>query len=220
MIDADDPIEVTLDIPREDLPPNSMASKNKPQNAPSEPVKGPSTKFQAPPGPKYQVRKKSLWKRIKEAFVGDDMKSIPEYLLFDVAIPSVKSLFRESGYAIVDRTFGPGARRAVSSREDSGYLVPYDRASTRRDGSPVRPGINFDDFWFQYEADAREQLDQIRDLFNNAYDGVTVAQVKELFRQVPKSIDNKWGWVTARNSDIVRRDGGWIIYMPPAKYLE
>jgi len=220
MIDTDDPVELALDIPREDLPPNSAASKKQAPEGPSEPVKGPSKPPQPASGPKYQVRKKSLWKRIKEAFIGDDMKSIPEYLLFDVAIPSVKSLFRESGYAIVDRTFGPGARRAASNREDSGYLVPYDRPTTRRDGSPVRPGINFDDFWFQYENDAREQLNQIRDLFNNSYDGVTVAQVKELFRMTPKSIDNKWGWVTARNADIVRRDGGWIIYMPPAKYLD
>jgi len=214
--DMDDVVEATLGISRDDLPANSHASKN---NQPAQPSSQPARQS-PPPEPKYVVKKKTLWRRIKEAFIGDDVKSIPEYLLFDVLIPSTKKLLRDSFDEAADRLFGVTGSRSKSTRQDSGYLV-YDRPSDPNVPSrKMRPGIDFENYWFASRDDALAKLEEIRNLFSNAYDGVTVAQVKELFRQYPKSIDNKWGWMTARNSDVVQSDGGWIIYMPPPKYLD
>ena len=223
-IDMDDKVEAAIEIEREKLPPNSKASKEAHKEAEDSTGAVISTKKQITPAQKFTVRKKTLWQRIKEAYIGDDFKSIPEFLLFDVIIPSTKRLFRDSVDGMLDRAFGQGSRsKPRTDRVDSGYLVNYN--GYYQDGSPrprsIRPGIQFSDFWFSNKDDAEEKLLEISNLFTNNYEGITVLQVKELFGiRKYSNQDNSYGWMNMRNAGVIPYDGGWIISMPPAKYLD
>ena len=218
-VDIEDRVEAAIDIERDKLPPNSKASKERQAEETGAIVARTKT-----PSQKFTVRKKSVWQRIKEAYIGEDFKSIPEYLLFDILIPTTKRLFRDSVDGMLDRAFGQNMRSKIrNDRVDSGYLVNYN--GYYQDGSPrprsTRPGVPFNDFWFASKDDADEKLLEISNLFTNNYEGITVLQVKELFGiRKYSNQDNNYGWTSMRNAGVIPYDGGYVITMPPAKYLD
>lgn len=222
----DETIEAVTGLSPDDMPSNSYVSKGKPEPPVTEQVKAPAWVKKAPGEvgkSEAQPKKKTFWQRTKEAFIGTDCKTIPEYLWFDVLVPSVKKLFVDSGVAAIEKTFGTSTRSSrQTTREDSGYLVPYDRQPKRNVERPSKMGINFEQYWFAHRDDAEAQLDRINALFDYYHDEVPVSAVKELFDEIPKNIDHKWGWTERafRNAGVVGQDGGYVIYMPEPKWID
>src|SRR5436305_8571587 len=106
-----------MDIP--DYPPNSEASRRKPEEkdikrvTSDEPIR----------------RKKPLRKQFSETFVAGDAKSAVRYVMFDVLIPAAKDMIAEAGSQGIERLiFGDTRRRGPTPPQagPTGY-VTYNR---------------------------------------------------------------------------------------------
>lgn len=174
------------------------------------------------------VKKPTLGKRFKQAFTGDDARSVTEYLIFEVALPAIKTtisdmvsqgiermLFGESA-----RTRGPGNRRpgrvdysTISSRGGT-VRAEEPRALSQRD----RATHNFDTVVIPTRPEAEQVLRSLIDLIDQ-YDMATVSDFYDLVGITGSFQDDKWGWFELTGADIIRVRDGFILDLPPTKAI-
>lgn len=170
-------------------------------------------------------QKPPLGKRIRQAFTGDDARSVMDYLIFEVALPALKTtisdmvsqgaermLFGESS-----RVRGPGNRRPgrvdynVISRNGSGVHVVNE--STPRMSSRDRATHNFDNIVIPTRPEAETVLQSMMDLIDQ-FNMATVSDLYDLVGITGSFADDKWGWFDLRGADIVRVRDGFVLDLP------
>lgn len=221
MIDADDHVELTLGIPKEQIPANSMAAKNKaiPRNG-----RANVHKRTEPIAPK----EKSIWQRIKEAFIGDDIKSLPERVLFNRVIPSVKRSVHDVLDDTIDGILGPKSKasevvKRATRSDDDGYIVDYG-AYYRGPREYPRSRESRIEFIRQYvfpsKDEAEAELRLMRDQIEN-HEFCSVLFVRNRFGEPVLPIDEKWGWYSLRTADAIPVENGmYIIDLPEPRFRE
>lgn len=167
------------------------------------------------------TRKPSSGKKIRDALFATDGKSISEWLLFDVIIPTLKDTAVTMLKGTVDMTFYGKA----DPRKKSGAKVSYDRyysggASYGRTDEQRRSRgtmYDYDEVVFETRNDAMSVLTAMEDVIDQ-YSWISVAGYYDLceISNHDYTAEN-YGWVNLRSADVVQlRDGGWSIRLPRA----
>lgn len=201
---------------------NSIVIEEEPNEKPEKKDIQPVVKGQV------KVKKKSVLKRVVDAFVGEDVGDVKEYLIYDVAIPSVKNLFFDlvsNGVSMV--LFGDTNRaRNNNIRRNGGTsYVSYNSIGNNRrnnDRTYARPNRrathDFGDILFESRQDAEEVLSAMVDLVE-IYGVATVSDLYDLVGKTSAYTDRGFGWSALGSSRVVRMRDGYILDLPPVEVL-
>lgn len=173
-------------------------------------------------------KKKSLGKRLKYIFVSDDADDVGEYLIVEVIVPTLKSLFLDTinqgferlmfGGTPVNRNTGTILRSSSQSVRNTN-VNRYSTSSTRRkpDTLRVTNKTELSDMVLGSRGDAQMALDSMYDILER-YDVVSVADYYDLIGKTSEHTDNRWGWTNLSNTRIERvRGGGYVLTLPRAE---
>jgi hypothetical protein len=182
-------------------------------------------------------KKKSLGKKFMETFIGEDIKNVKSYVIFDVVIPAAKDTISDIVQGITDTIqgsievslFGETRRRSSrSSRDRGGSYVSYnsyssrdrdrdrDRRDDRRDrdvSSRNRARHNFDDIILETRGDAEEVRSNLVDLIED-YGQASVSDLYDLVGVTGNFTDDKWGWDNLASSSVSRVRDGYVLNLP------
>lgn len=180
-----------------------------------------------------ESRKKPLFKRFTQIFIGGDSKSVLNYVLMDVVVPQLKEVLAESTSQGIERMiYGesrPGHRRGYSARPGGGPSTPYNRYAVRGNNPLGRAGADdrrpmaesrtqdVDDLLFATMIEAETTLDRMYDMLRD-YETVSVADLNSLIGRSSSYTDQKWGWTNLQGSRIYKnlggRNRGYVLELP------
>lgn len=180
-------------------------------------------------------RKKGLGSRVVESFTGEDMRSVSQYLLFDVLIPAAKNMMVDAAQQGIERLlFGDVRPRSSSSSNIRGY-TSYNRvsspsrsysSSSRHHDQPRnisqrgRSTHNFDEIVLGSRQEAELVLSKLEETLR-AYDVATVAELYDLVGITGNFADDKWGWTDLSDSSVRPiRGGGYILNLPRTEPID
>lgn len=175
-------------------------------------------------------KKRSFGQKMAEMFTGDDARSVGQYVVMDVIVPSAKNLISDALTTAVERFFFGDGRGQVRRGSGSSYgpYTPYNRASTssrsagappwrtddRREMSPRgRATHDFREVLIDNRQEAGMVLDALLEMIQ-MYDVATVADYYDACNISPEFTDRQWGWTNLDAAEIIRDRGGYLIRMP------
>lgn len=180
------------------------------------------------------ARKPSMFKRLNEAFTGDDARTVGSYILFDVVVPAAKNMILDSVTQGAERAmFGEVRTRrssGLSSTTRSNY-TGYSRMTSRptmRAMEPDEPrGISrrarathdFSEITLPTRGDAEAAVAGMNVVMGD-YGVVTVSDLYELVGITGSFVDHKWGWNDLRTVRIQRVRNGYLLDMPRPEPIE
>lgn len=163
-------------------------------------------------------RKKS---RFAEAFSGDDIRSVRDYVIFEVFFPAAKNMFSDAVSQGVERLLFGESRPRSSTIGRTGY-TPYNRASSgtsvRRDDTrslnrQARATHDFREVVIADRLEAEEVIDGLQVLVDQ-FDAAAVSDFYELVGITGSFTDNKWGWTDLRSAKVRRVRDGYLVDLP------
>lgn len=203
-----------------EFPPNSKTSKDdEPEDkGVKKIVSGGATK-----------RKRSLRKQFQETFVGGDIPTASQVVIFDVLLPMARDTIWEMGSQFLHSLmFGGGGRRGAGVRPPSGPMgnVQYNRMSrgpqlsapARALSREARAKHNFDEIVLDQRTDAEDVIDKLFELVSQ-YGNASVADLYELLGLTMSHTDNKWGWTNLSGAGVSRVRNGYLLDLPEPRPL-
>lgn len=175
-----------------------------------------------------KVVKKSLFKKMSETFIGNDIVDVRDYLIEDVIIPTFKDLIADVVKGGIEtllfgESSGRGSRRNSGGKSNVSYYKYYDDkkgGSSKRSQTRSRSRKYCDDILVSTRGEAEDVRDQIHELMSE-YGQVSVAAVYEMVNIPDHYTDHHYGWTDISSLTISRcRDGGWLINLPPIESLD
>lgn len=170
-----------------------------------------------------KVKKKGELRKFTDVFISEDASNVKGYIFSDVLVPAVKKLISDivkDGIEMV--LYGTtGGRREKSNVP----YVAYNRFSDKRDDrrplyeTKNKVGYSSDDIILGTRSDAEEVICQMRDLIDT-YGVVSVADLYEMVNLSHQYTDNKYGWMSVRDADIVRVRDGYLLKLPRPKPID
>lgn len=169
-------------------------------------------------------RKKPLGKKVREAFTGDDARSVFFYLAVDVAVPAIKTLVGDLVNQGLSRAmWGAGSPTRISGQKSIGYHNMYRQMGSaqtagREDGSRslsnrARTVHDFNEIILPDRTQADEVIERLHDVVSD-YGIATVSDLYDLVGIQGSYTDDKWGWSDLRASGITRVREGWLLNLP------
>lgn len=165
----------------------------------------------------------SLGAKVKESIVGDDARSVSEYLLMDVVIPATKRTISDVVSQGIDRLlFGEvrsrprsgetrytsySARSRYASEPRSIYAEP------RNISYRSRAQHDFSELVIEDRGEAEAVIDQLGNIIDQ-YSVATVADLYDLVGISSSFTDRKWGWDDIRGAEIRRTRDGYLLILP------
>lgn len=209
-----------LDISEEQFPPNSSYSSIR---SPGRVRKLSASGAESDPPPEklldgdIKPEKKSLMKRIADAFIAVDAKDIRNYLIFDVLIPGLKrgaedmlhmALYNDKKNDRVTRSRGGSTIRRLE----------YSSIRPARDNDEAVLNRNTlagnTDLVFPTRDKAEEALDMVNERIQ-ATGFATLKYYYTITRQETEWSQANWGWRSMYGATIVQcRSGGYVLKMP------
>lgn len=166
------------------------------------------------------IKKKSGFGKFFADFVNGDMKSVKEYLIFEVLLPSVKSTVSDAVSNGVDMLLYGESRSKRYSKSSSGPKVSYNSiySSDPRNKVSYETRSNasvtdFDGVLVDSRAKAEDILAEMYDVLEE-YKMVSVADLYQMAGLIPKIVENEWGWFELSGAQIVRCRDKFLIKMP------
>lgn len=175
-------------------------------------------------------RKPSLAKRIIQNFTGDDVHSVGSYVLFEVAVPALKTMLSDAVSQGVERLMF-GDSRPRSSNRTVGYhnysryadkrptpgsstSAPPWRADPRTAPRPTTQANNaYNEIVLADRGDAEEVLDRLAAQIDE-YDIASVSDLYDLVGLTSEFTDEKWGWTDIRGARVRRVPEGFLLELP------
>lgn len=177
---------------------------------------------------KGKVKKKPLWKRVKDTFFVETAQSVGSYLWNDVLLPAIKKLLADAGTNAINMAiFGETRPRGYSD----GRTHVYNQLSYANQASRRRPYYNmasrYDHILEGCFLESADDAYMARDLIMNEILTYGRLSVLTLSQIVPDELifdtaytDSQWGWTSLNGDAILQRvPSGWTISLPPAKPL-
>lgn len=173
------------------------------------------------------TKKKSFSKKLAEVFVGDDVSSVSQYIIYDVLIPAAKATLSDMvGGGIEMLLFGESRKTDRLHRDKGRSYVNYQGASQkpdyrRREASPQnRSRHDFDDIILETRPEAEDVLGRMIDIIEQ-YGVVTVGELYQLVGITGTGFtDEKYGWDNLSSATVSRVRNGYLINFPKASPLE
>lgn len=173
-------------------------------------------------------RKKSLYKRFVETFIGEDVNSVTSYILHDVLIPAAKSTLSDMVQGGIEMLLFGERRGSRTTRDKGRSFVSYNNYSSptgaRRDErrEPTqrnRSMHNFDDIVLVTRGEAEEVLSHLVDLITD-YGEASVADLYDLVGLTEEFTDRKYGWTNLRSASVSRAREGYLLNLPKPILLD
>jgi hypothetical protein len=172
-----------------------------------------------------RTRKRSVRKQFQDAFIIGDMRTAVEYMLFEVALPTMRDAVVDSIQSGIEKLFNGDARRRGAGPSPSGS-APYVNygnmfgrtagilATPQRGMSPKgRARHNFSEIVLDTRAEAEEVIDQMFEVIER-WGEVSVADLYELLGVAADHTDQKWGWRDIRGATVRRVRNGFLLDLP------
>lgn len=215
---------------REDYPSNSLTSK--PQTTKKPP---PEEREKKPPVAKGKLIHKDP--NVLERFLGDDLRSIFDYVIRDVLFPGAKNLILDGlEYAFFHEVRG---KRFNSSSappwytyvNPSSYFGENGRAQATRISSsrPTRNGPSRRDpnrqvrsvseVFFETKWEAEQVVENMTDIISDCGE-ITIGEFYEAAGLPTVSTDFNYGWTDISNVRVIKTRDGWAIRLPKEEYLK
>lgn len=167
-----------------------------------------------------RIDKGSLGKQALQAFFAEDVKEVGQYLLWDIALPSVKNAVSDIFTSGIDRLlFGGdgGPQRSRSNKTYTSYSnrtygrreTPTERTYTQRD----RREHNLESIIFATRSEAEDVLNHLISICDQ-YDVATVGDLYGMAGISQSYTDENWGWRDLRSGRAVRSRNGYILDLP------
>ena len=193
------------------LPSNSLTNQKKlEKTSKREPVVSGKTK----------KKSKSIVERMVNSFVSVDPEDVKRYLIKGVLEPTLKKTVIDviKMYFYGNKSGAPdnSTPEIVSYNRMSGGSRTYLLGSSNMTRKSKR---SFDDIWFSNYDD----VEKVQNDLNAAmatYKQVTVADLFESAKQPSEFTDNRYGWKSLADAQIVEVSDGWVLKMPPAEPLD
>ena len=171
------------------------------------------------------LEKKTPWyKKVSNAFTGDDAKSIGQYVIFDVAIPAIRDLAFDMIKEGAQRAFYPsnggydrGPSRYGGRTNYGGYSANGTRDYNPNSSGPAKVRVqtahNFNDIFLESRGDAEIVLKEMADSIRS-YGEVSVGDLLKLVGRIPEFTDNGYGWTDLRDLGTPRQTrNGWQLQL-------
>ena len=180
------------------------------------------------------TQKKGIFKRMTESFLGEDSRSIGEYIVQDVLILAAKRMICDAvgwgGAAEMilfgDRNIGKGSRRDGGRGTHTSYGSYYkDTRDGRTDSGrrnisrEARSKHDFDEVIFETRGDAEEVLFSLSELIVD-YGEATVRDFYDFAGISASFTDEKYGWTDLRGVRVRPLRTGYAIDLPRTKLLD
>ena len=162
----------------------------------------------------------SLGRQALQAFFAEDIKEVGQYLLWDIALPSIKNAVSDIFTSGIDRLlFGGdgGPQRSRSNKTYTSYSnrtygrreTPTERTYTQRD----RREHNIESIIFATRSEAEDVLNHLISICDQ-YDVATVGDLYGMAGISQSYTDENWGWRDLRSGRAVRSRNGYILDLP------
>lgn len=173
-------------------------------------------------------KKKSAFKRIKEAFGIHESQGVLDYIFYDIIIPATKNMLMDSiANGAEMAIFGEARGRRDYRRGYSGSRYAYDQISYRGDDygrnrdrrdrdyrerapSGVR---DYEDIIFATQSDAEDVLTGLLDIID-AYDEARVADLYDLAGITAEYTTGNFGWRNLSSARTKRVRDGYVLDLP------
>jgi hypothetical protein len=165
-----------------------------------------------------KTRKKGEVRKLADAFIAEDIKSVKDYVIQDVLIPAAKKAIVEMFDSGINMLVYGESKPKNRSRNDSrvSYTKYYERERDYERGTRTRVrGYDYDDIILDTRREAEEVLDRMQDLIDT-YGMVSVADLYDLVGINGSYTDNKYGWTRLRDADVQRVRDGYLLKLPKA----
>lgn len=169
-----------------------------------------------------KAKKKSELRKIADAFIQTDARTVGDYIWTDVLVPAVKKTFADIVNNSLDMfLWGKGGgRRSRSNAERISYRSYYDSPGrTLREPDRRQRSYDYDDVILDSREEAEEVLARMEELLAD-YKMVSVADFYDLVGITGKTTDNHYGWTDLTKADVVRDRDGYLIKLPRAIALD
>lgn len=172
--------------------------------------------------------KKPLGRKIAETFTGDDIRSVGDFLLFEVAIPAAKNFIADAFSEGINRllfggTGGSSRRiRTASGKPPVGYNRMFKddaRSSGRSMSQKARATHDFSEIKLDNRAEAEDVIDKLTELVSK-YGVASVSDLYDLVGVTGTFTDDKWGWDDLRSATVRIVRGGYLVSLPPPNPLD
>lgn len=179
-------------------------------------------------------KKRSLGRRMADAFIGEDVVDVKSFLVNDVFIPATKNIvvdildgFRDS---IEMALFGTSRGRINRQRYGvSSPIVSYAQYwnGQNSNNSPKPVTVNRSsgrntpkDLIFDNNAEAMEILNNLCDMIDQ-YGAVSVSELNDMVGLPKTFTDQDWGWTNLSSASVrMIRGGGYLLDLPRMMYLK
>lgn len=198
----------------EELPSNSKSSKEKPKEKEKKVISG-----------EVIQRKKPLGRRIRELFIGGEVRGVARYIGSEVILPAIRNLVVDSATKGIDRlVYGDYRPRRPGSPTPYNPRVQYNTYSDPRSrGSlPDQPPLpsrrsrqDATEMVFPTRDEAVLVLERMFDVIDK-YGQASVADLYDLVGLPASHVDNKWGWTALANIEVRQIREGWLLELPAA----
>lgn len=167
-----------------------------------------------------RIDKGSLGKQALQAFFAEDIREVGNYLLWDIALPSIKNAVSDVFTSGIDRLLFGGDGGPQRSRGNKSYTsysnrtygrreTPTERTYTQRD----RREHNLDSIIFATRSEAEDVLNHLISICDQ-YDVATVGDLYGMAGISQSYTDENWGWRDLRSGRAVRSRNGYILDLP------
>lgn len=179
--------------------------------------KKPEKKFEKVTTGKVVTKEKNDIQKVASMFIAEDLKTVRDHIVKDVAVPKLRDFFADLMIATVNMIFhGDDRPRSNYNSYAQPSRVSYNRYSDNRSSNTAYSAaaqINYQDIIFSSRGDADEVLNQMIDALAT-YGTVSVADLYDLVGMTSNYTDNKYGWHDLRTAYIQGVSGGYIIRLP------
>lgn len=167
--------------------------------------------------------KKNKTRKFRDIFIAEDIHTVVDHAITDMAIPMAKELFfkvLKDGLEML--MFGKDGARTSSGKSRASldtvsYRQYYDRGESYRQPS-TRNSTRFDyeDIVFESRGQAEAVISEMEHVIGR-YGFVTVADLFDMVDLTAPYTGNKYGWTSVRHAEPLRLvGGGYIIKLPKA----
>lgn len=169
-------------------------------------------------------KKKTLGKKLAESFLGDDTKSVGQYMIYDVLIPAAKSTISDMVSGGMERLLFGEVRSDKSHRGKNKSYVSYASYYNNRDretssSQRSRNRYAFDDIILKSRGEAEEVISMLVDYIED-YGQATVGDLYDLVGVTSQFTDQKYGWENLSDAGVSRVRDGYLLDLPKPKLLD
>ena len=177
---------------------------------------------------KGKVKKKPLWKRVKDTFFVETAQSVGSYLWNDVLLPAIKKLLADAGTNAINMAiYGESRPRYYND----GRTHVSNQSTYASQANKTRPYYNmagrYDHILEGCFLENTDDAYMVRDMIMREIDVYHRLSVLTLSQIVPDELvfdtaytDSQWGWTSLNPEGILQRvPSGWTLSLPPAKPL-